>query len=820
MYQKFKKLYEKIKNPFDLDEISKVISEFILREFEADGCEIKCLGEDDVFFRIHFALSENGQIIHDQEKIEKRFGVKETKYLRSLIGHAIQEETNYLWPEEAEGFRLNFIDWVKTTLKPIDKVSALRYNQNMPGGRINNFLVLPIQIPRSEKNYQGYPLKGCIHIFNLCNGSREKKRLESARENLLEIYPYISLIVFNAIFYNRAKDEIDINNKIEQITSQGKSIQEVLEKIISEFAGRLHSPLSTVWFPDIKNQLLVLHSYHIKTQFLNTDLKIGEEDIKEAIEKKSPKWLRVDDSISGRLMTDTNCPWIKIHDISGEAPPNYKWEVVIELIHIDQFIALPIKDAESIIAILVFHPNIPRSEFQKISINYFKSYTTQVATTLKYFMERNFSLNAKQLSEKLTQLVNKREERFYHDLVEEINNVIDAEACSVFEVRGGDESVKGIYLIATTDKSEEAHKKIGQKIYEINSQSITGHVALTGESIIVYDVTQVNEFYPEITSMSGNFMEQTARPHKSYIAVPIPAGISNYDDRGTSVLIVRCINKKAGPDIILTELFTMDDKHLLNYVGAILESFRKVVTTVYERNDLLDLIIHEIENPIVSIRGTIDTIMKKRAQKSLADERLKQKLDNIDTQALLLKSLMKNTVFLNQLQQGRKLPVNRKNIHIWKEIIANTLYWMTPHLKNYNLFPVDIIKEDIDPLIRVNADGDHLTQVFYNLIINALKYAKPGEIPRIAIAFKKRPGEMAIMVKDWGVGIEENHSEKIFERGFRSQYARKSHIKGKGFGLWLCRELLKYNGISIRVSRCKEPTIFEVIIPREYCNYL
>ncbi|HLP49087.1 MAG TPA: hypothetical protein VK469_24305, partial [Candidatus Kapabacteria bacterium] len=217
MYQKFKKLYEKIKNPFDLDEIAEVISEFFLREFEAGGCEIKCLGEDDVFFRVHFALREKGQIIHDQEEIEKRFGVKETKYQTSLIGHFIQEETYYFWPEETEDYKLNFNDWIKTTQKPIDKVSALRYDQNMPGGKIKNFLVLPIKIPKPESNNQHYPLKGCIHVFNLCNGSREKKQLENAWKNLFEVYPYISLIVFNAIFYHRAKDEIDINKKIEEI---------------------------------------------------------------------------------------------------------------------------------------------------------------------------------------------------------------------------------------------------------------------------------------------------------------------------------------------------------------------------------------------------------------------------------------------------------------------------------------------------------------------------------------------------------------------------------------------------------------------------
>ena len=815
MYQKLKEIYEQIEDHFNLFEVGRVISEFILKEFEAEACEIKCLGEDDVFFRVHFGLRKDGIIIHDQDEIEKIFGIKRTRLQRSIIGHFIKKDENFNWIEKDQPFDV----WLEATTLPIDKESARRYAKNMPSGKIANFGVLTLHLPKTKNEKKSgitRDLKGCFHIFNFYNGSKDEKKIQSGKTKLLEIFPYISLILFNAIFYNRAKDEIDIDRQISTITTKGNTIQKVLEEVVSVFAEKLKSPLSTIWFPDESHEILVLHSFHIKTKFLSPGL--GEEHIRNLIETKAPKLLKFSDSLSGELVTNRGLPWIKKLDITSAEHTNYKWHVVTDEIKTKQFVALPIRHADSTIAVIVLHPTLSERDFHQIPFYYFKSYSTQIATTIKYFIEKSFSENARLLSEKLTQLVRKKETVFYRELVHTIVKVLDAEACSIFEARGGDESERGVYLIASTDTAQ-ARQKIGNKIYSIDSKSITGHVARTGESIIVYDVNKVHEFFPEIESMSTNFMEQTIRPHKSLIAVPIPGGAQNFDDRSTSILIIRCINKKTGPMITLTELFSVDDKHLLNYVGAILESFKKVIEVLYERNDLIDLIIHEIENPIVAIRGIVDTIKKKREDKSISAGRLDEKLDEIEVMALLLKGWMSNMDFLNQLMQGKQLPINRKKALLGHDIIKHTIYWMTPKLRNYGLFAKGVKVENVEPRLEVDVDNDHLKQVFYNLIGNALKYKKPGQVPKISIAFEDKNGDVAVKVKDWGVGVDDDHREKIFERGFRSRYARNHRVEGKGFGLWLCRELLKSNGLEIKLSSCREPTIVEVTIPRRFISY-
>jgi signal transduction histidine kinase len=314
-------------------------------------------------------------------------------------------------------------------------------------------------------------------------------------------------------------------------------------------------------------------------------------------------------------------------------------------------------------------------------------------------------------------------------------------------------------------------------------------------------------------------MEITDRPHKSYIAVSIPGGKQNYNDKSTSTLIIRCINKKAGPNRTLTELFSVDDKHLLNYVGAILESFQKVIEVLYERNDLIDLIIHETENPILGIRGILDTIKHKRTNRTLTEERLDEKLKEIDILSLLLKGWMSNMDFLNQLMQGKQLQINREEALLWHDIIKHTIYGMTPKLVIFGLNAKEIKGKNIERNLVINADNDHLKQVFYNLIVNALKYKKLNQNPDITIEFEEREEETAVKIIDWGVGVKVEHKEKIFERGFRSRYARKHNVKGKGFGLWLCKEFLESNGLKIYLSKCKDPTVFEVIIPNKFISY-
>jgi light-regulated signal transduction histidine kinase (bacteriophytochrome) len=96
-----------------------------------------------------------------------------------------------------------------------------------------------------------------------------------------------------------------------------------------------------------------------------------------------------------------------------------------------------------------------------------------------------------------------------------------------------------------------------------------------------------------------------------------------------------------------------------------------------------------------------------------------------------------------------------------------------------------------DALPMANANLPQLTQVFENLIGNALKYVKPDGSPHIRISAALQGDEWIISVRDNGIGFDPQYAEKIFgvfERLHRKQYP------GTGIGLAICKRIVERYG--------------------------
>lgn len=95
-------------------------------------------------------------------------------------------------------------------------------------------------------------------------------------------------------------------------------------------------------------------------------------------------------------------------------------------------------------------------------------------------------------------------------------------------------------------------------------------------------------------------------------------------------------------------------------------------------------------------------------------------------------------------------------------------------------------------------DKDHLTQIFYNLVDNALKYASEG--PEIAISLSGTQKTLTIRVSDHGPGIPSHLQSKIFEKFFRAPTGNIHTVKGYGLGLHYVQKLVKSYGGKISVE--------------------
>lgn len=91
-----------------------------------------------------------------------------------------------------------------------------------------------------------------------------------------------------------------------------------------------------------------------------------------------------------------------------------------------------------------------------------------------------------------------------------------------------------------------------------------------------------------------------------------------------------------------------------------------------------------------------------------------------------------------------------------------------------------------------------LVSLFQNLIDNALKYARPGEPPRVEISAETNGGEYVVKIADNGIGIDPQYHERIFNM-FQRLHTRGEY-KGTGIGLAVCKKIVEKHGGRIWLS--------------------
>jgi PAS domain S-box-containing protein len=103
-----------------------------------------------------------------------------------------------------------------------------------------------------------------------------------------------------------------------------------------------------------------------------------------------------------------------------------------------------------------------------------------------------------------------------------------------------------------------------------------------------------------------------------------------------------------------------------------------------------------------------------------------------------------------------------------------------------------------DPMPAVLADEMQLTQLFQNIIGNAIKYQKPG-IPQVHISAARNGGDKWMFsVKDNGLGIDPQYFDKIF--GMFQRLHKREEFAGTGIGLAICKKIAERHGCSILVE--------------------
>lgn len=221
------------------------------------------------------------------------------------------------------------------------------------------------------------------------------------------------------------------------------------------------------------------------------------------------------------------------------------------------------------------------------------------------------------------------------------------------------------------------------------------------------------------------------------------------------------------------------------------------------KDEFLATLAHELRNPLAPIRSAVGLMQNEPS--SLA---ARQALQVIDRQLRQLVRLVDDLLDVSRITHGRiEL---RRELTPLAPLLATAVEMTKPHLDAMqHHFTLELPTD----LLLVDGDAQRLTQVFGNLLNNAVKYTPPGG--SIALDAQRRGEDVVVSVRDSGIGIPIERLDEVFDLFVQVDTSLERAQGGLGIGLTLVRRLVQMHGGSVHAHSegAGRGCCFEVCLP-------
>jgi signal transduction histidine kinase len=284
--------------------------------------------------------------------------------------------------------------------------------------------------------------------------------------------------------------------------------------------------------------------------------------------------------------------------------------------------------------------------------------------------------------------------------------------------------------------------------------------------------------------------------------------MTHVSDAGEYPQVVRISFDDPRLELQTTTLELTDpDNNPVGYVKLIDDKTQEALV-MESKHKFVSLVSHQLRTPLTAVNWTFQILLKE----NLTESQREIMLTGARAAAELV-ARIDDTVEVAKIEDKRAdykfATVNL--VSLLGEVIERERLLASQH-------NTAIAGDWDDKQITVTADKHKLGVALANLIDNAVKYGSNSGGETITVGAKINPEKSAIEISivDSGIGIADSDKEKLFDKFFRADNARRVQPDGNGLGLFIAKNIIESHGGEIKIeSKLNQGSTFSVLLPTD-----
>ena len=219
-------------------------------------------------------------------------------------------------------------------------------------------------------------------------------------------------------------------------------------------------------------------------------------------------------------------------------------------------------------------------------------------------------------------------------------------------------------------------------------------------------------------------------------------------------------------------------------ISTLAEAFNSMANSLEQvenqRSEFIANVSHELKTPMTTISGFAEGIL----DGTIPPERERESLEIIVAETRRLSRLVRRMLDLSRLRSATQQVTAQAQFDL-TEILSRVLVSLEGKITDRKL---DVEVNMPDERLMVWGDPDAVTQVCYNLVDNAAKFAAQGTV--ISVSITKKDGKALTSISNLGATIPPDELPLLFDRFHKGDYSRSVDRDGVGLGLYIVKTIL------------------------------